>query len=141
MYDTPKKGWVADDIHSESASRTLDYACQPIFVYLLRCTPKLITRLCQMTTTPRPCWRGRWENRKRPLISFWGGPWWLHSVFGIRKPSSWKRETPMAPSRVRLPGGLKVRPFPLCFLFGLEIFLEQAICGLIRSTLYTTSLG
>jgi putative alpha-1,2-mannosidase len=21
------KGWVADDVHSESASRTLDYAC------------------------------------------------------------------------------------------------------------------
>ncbi|KAF8707239.1 hypothetical protein AX14_013672 [Amanita brunnescens Koide BX004] len=26
VYDTPRKGWVADDIHSESASRTLDYA-------------------------------------------------------------------------------------------------------------------
>ena len=24
----PGKGWVADDIHSESASRTLDYACE-----------------------------------------------------------------------------------------------------------------
>ena len=23
-----KKGWVADDVHSESASRTLDYACK-----------------------------------------------------------------------------------------------------------------
>ena len=27
VYET--KGWVADDVHSESASRTLDYACKP----------------------------------------------------------------------------------------------------------------
>ncbi|KAF8972048.1 glycoside hydrolase family 92 protein [Flammula alnicola] len=27
VYDVPGKGWVADDVHSESASRTLDYAC------------------------------------------------------------------------------------------------------------------
>ena len=26
-YDDAEKGWVADDVHSESASRTLDYAC------------------------------------------------------------------------------------------------------------------
>lgn len=32
VYDVPGKGWVADDIHSESASRTLDYACMIIFV-------------------------------------------------------------------------------------------------------------
>jgi hypothetical protein len=25
--DYATKGWVADDVHSESASRTLDYAC------------------------------------------------------------------------------------------------------------------
>ena len=28
IYGVPGKGWVADDIHSESASRTLDYACK-----------------------------------------------------------------------------------------------------------------
>ena len=28
VYGVPGKGWVADDIHSESASRTLDYACE-----------------------------------------------------------------------------------------------------------------
>lgn len=27
VYNDPTKGWVADDIHSESASRTLAYAC------------------------------------------------------------------------------------------------------------------
>ena len=27
VYSDAEKGWVADDIHSESASRTLDYAC------------------------------------------------------------------------------------------------------------------
>ena len=27
VYNVAEKGWVADDIHSESASRTLDYAC------------------------------------------------------------------------------------------------------------------
>lgn len=27
VYNIAEKGWVADDIHSESASRTLDYAC------------------------------------------------------------------------------------------------------------------
>jgi len=27
VYNVAGKGWVADDIHSESASRTLDYAC------------------------------------------------------------------------------------------------------------------
>ena len=30
MYTVPGKGWVADDIHSESASRTLDYACESL---------------------------------------------------------------------------------------------------------------
>lgn len=28
VYNVPGKGWVADDVHSESASRTLDYACK-----------------------------------------------------------------------------------------------------------------
>lgn len=27
------KGWVADDVHSESASRTLDYACECRFFF------------------------------------------------------------------------------------------------------------
>ena len=27
VYNDPSKGWVADDVHSESASRTLAYAC------------------------------------------------------------------------------------------------------------------
>ena len=27
VYNVAGKGWVADDIHAESASRTLDYAC------------------------------------------------------------------------------------------------------------------
>lgn len=27
-YGDPRKGWVADDIHSESVSRTLGYACE-----------------------------------------------------------------------------------------------------------------
>src|SRR6266545_5916335 len=27
VYNDPEKGWVADDVHSESASRTLAYAC------------------------------------------------------------------------------------------------------------------
>jgi putative alpha-1,2-mannosidase len=27
VYNDPAKGWVADDVHSESASRTLAYAC------------------------------------------------------------------------------------------------------------------
>ena len=31
MYGVESKGWVADDIHSESASRTLDYACKSTF--------------------------------------------------------------------------------------------------------------
>ena len=31
VYNDAKKGWVADDIHSESASRTLDYACMSFF--------------------------------------------------------------------------------------------------------------
>lgn len=30
------RGWVADDIHSESASRTLDYACLSYPTTLLR---------------------------------------------------------------------------------------------------------
>ena len=28
-----EKGWVANDIHSESASRTLDYSCTPSTAY------------------------------------------------------------------------------------------------------------
>jgi putative alpha-1,2-mannosidase len=31
VYGVESKGWVADDIHSESASRTLDYACKSTF--------------------------------------------------------------------------------------------------------------
>jgi len=40
-YNVEGKGWVADDLHSESASRTLDYACKsyrkpvPTFLFLL----------------------------------------------------------------------------------------------------------
>lgn len=30
-----EKGWVADDIHSESASRTLDYACMLFVDHML----------------------------------------------------------------------------------------------------------
>ena len=33
VYNDAKKGWVADDIHSESASRTLDYACMSFFPF------------------------------------------------------------------------------------------------------------
>ena len=33
VYNVAGKGWVADDIHSESASRTLDYACK-VFPFL-----------------------------------------------------------------------------------------------------------
>jgi len=29
-YNAEGKGWVADDLHSESASRTLDYACKSV---------------------------------------------------------------------------------------------------------------
>ena len=32
VYNVVEKGWVADDIHSESASRTLDYACMSFFL-------------------------------------------------------------------------------------------------------------
>ncbi len=32
VYDDPTKGWVADDVHSESASRTLAYACALCFL-------------------------------------------------------------------------------------------------------------
>jgi len=28
FYNGEHKGWVADNIHSESVSRTLDYACK-----------------------------------------------------------------------------------------------------------------
>lgn len=28
VYNDPSKGWVANDMHSESGSRTLDYACE-----------------------------------------------------------------------------------------------------------------
>jgi len=35
VYDVPGKGWVADDIHSESASRTLDYAYDDYAAYIL----------------------------------------------------------------------------------------------------------
>ncbi|TFK34481.1 glycoside hydrolase family 92 protein [Crucibulum laeve] len=35
VYDDPGKGWVADDIHSESASRTLDYAYDDYAAYVL----------------------------------------------------------------------------------------------------------
>jgi hypothetical protein len=31
VYNDAERGWVADDIHSESASRTLDYACMSFF--------------------------------------------------------------------------------------------------------------
>ncbi|KAF5347868.1 hypothetical protein D9758_013818 [Tetrapyrgos nigripes] len=31
FYGDGSRGWVADDVHSESVSRTLDYACKPIF--------------------------------------------------------------------------------------------------------------
>jgi hypothetical protein len=32
-------GWVADDVHSESASRTLDYACLSVPVYFVLAYP------------------------------------------------------------------------------------------------------
>ncbi|EDR07263.1 glycoside hydrolase family 92 protein [Laccaria bicolor S238N-H82] len=35
VYNVPGKGWVADDIHSESASRTLDYAYDDYAAYVL----------------------------------------------------------------------------------------------------------
>ncbi|KAM6489364.1 hypothetical protein JOM56_015265 [Amanita muscaria] len=31
VYDVSGKGWVAADVHSESASWTLDYACKSLF--------------------------------------------------------------------------------------------------------------
>lgn len=31
-YNVEGKGWVADDLHSESASRTLDYACMSLSI-------------------------------------------------------------------------------------------------------------
>ncbi|KAJ2913627.1 hypothetical protein MD484_g6788, partial [Candolleomyces efflorescens] len=35
VYNVPGKGWVADDVHSESASRTLDYAYDDFAAYTL----------------------------------------------------------------------------------------------------------
>lgn len=35
VYNDPEKGWVADDIHSESGSRTLDYAYDDYAVYVV----------------------------------------------------------------------------------------------------------
>ncbi|KIM42607.1 glycoside hydrolase family 92 protein [Hebeloma cylindrosporum] len=35
VYNVPGKGWVADDVHSESASRTLDYAYDDYAAYVL----------------------------------------------------------------------------------------------------------
>jgi putative alpha-1,2-mannosidase len=32
VYNVEGKGWVADDVHSESGSRTLDYACIYCFI-------------------------------------------------------------------------------------------------------------
>jgi len=35
VYNVPGKGWIADDVHSESASRTLDYANDDYAAYVL----------------------------------------------------------------------------------------------------------
>ena len=39
-----EKGWVADDIHSEAASRTLDYACM-FMIHIHNCPFVLILLL------------------------------------------------------------------------------------------------
>jgi len=46
MYSDAEKGWVADDLHSESASRTLDYAYDDYAAYVLALhlgKPQIIT--------------------------------------------------------------------------------------------------
>jgi putative alpha-1,2-mannosidase len=37
VYNVLGKGWVADDLHSESASRTLDYACMFSSILFFAC--------------------------------------------------------------------------------------------------------
>ena len=58
VYDDAEKGWVADDIHSESASRTLDYACMS---FLLG-QHTILTK--QMTTMLPISWLYTLENLK-----------------------------------------------------------------------------
>ncbi|KAI3613612.1 hypothetical protein WG66_006172 [Moniliophthora roreri] len=50
FYDDEGRGWVADDIHSESASRTLDYAYDDHAAYVL--SAHLPPRITSSTTFP-----------------------------------------------------------------------------------------
>ena len=42
VYNDPRKGWVADDVHSESASRTLGYACWSTPLPSVKCSMSLL---------------------------------------------------------------------------------------------------
>ncbi|EEB93373.1 hypothetical protein MPER_07977, partial [Moniliophthora perniciosa FA553] len=50
FYDDEGRGWVADDVHSESASRTLDYAYDDHAAYVL--SAHLPSRITSNTTFP-----------------------------------------------------------------------------------------
>ena len=66
VYNVAEKGWVADDIHSESASRTLDYACMS---FLLDNMDNITIVTKQMTTTLPMSWPYTLENLKRSPTS------------------------------------------------------------------------
>lgn len=60
VYSDVEKGWVADDIHSESASRTLDYACMSYLFFFVNIP--FLTK--QMTTMLPMSWLYTLENLK-----------------------------------------------------------------------------
>jgi hypothetical protein len=106
VYNDPEKGWVADDIHSESASRTLDYACMSFF--FLEPNIPFLTKKKQMTTTLPISWLYTLENLKQSPTSCMKGLCVHLFRFITMLLDSWKQEMRMELGLGQITDGRKV---------------------------------
>lgn len=112
VYDVPGKGWVADDIHSESASRTLDYACMMIFVVCFSSWAKSHSWQHQTTTTLPTFWLYTLGNLRISPTSYMQGPCGHLSWFTTMPQDSWKQGMRMGVGQGRITDGRKVCIMP-----------------------------
>ena len=95
---------MANDIHSESASRTLDYSCR-MFPFLL--IQNYLIAYCQMMTTPFLYLRDYLTNRLTKLSSASAERKTL-SPFTILTVVSWRHGMPMDLGQEKMQDGQKV---------------------------------
>ena len=135
VYNDAEKGWVADDIHSESASRTLDYACMSFFPPLNPTYHFLTEKNKQMTTMLFISWLYTLENLK-PSSTSCMKELCVHPFRYITMQlDSWKREMRMGLGLDQITDGRKVCIIVLSRLLLIILFwfTDKGINGLIHS--------